>query len=465
MINEQEKHRIKSIKELEILASEVLKLKQEREQRRPLLIEFCGSPKAGKSTTISALNIFLKRNGFKTIVLTERASISPIENKLHPYFNIWTLTSAIAEIVKHLSMGVGKVDIIISDRGIFDALSWFHWLNENPKKENPYLDDKTFNDLQTFVLMDMWRDSLDIVYIFTVKPETSIKREYSNLLTEKRGTIMTEQVLGGFNSSILKVKSLHGDKFRNVQIIETDIVGTEDAPNKVGYLVTNQILVSLKDLLIEKIGYFSSEILNKLKFGVNSIDIITNESLLFGNRDIVEKENYIQPIAIVVITNSSRDKVLVVKKGTKRTSENSPERNKLLTYIGGHIRIEDLRDSNISTLIQTLHREVYEEIGESLNIQQSNPFLIYTPDNDVSKKHLAVCFSIEMDLDDRKFKLVSDEFIMKTGTSKSGHVLKISDVIHEKVKIENWSRIILNHIFGKNLTILKKSTPTSMFEK
>lgn len=34
----------KNIKELEKLASEVLKLKQDRKQRRPLLIEFCGSP-------------------------------------------------------------------------------------------------------------------------------------------------------------------------------------------------------------------------------------------------------------------------------------------------------------------------------------------------------------------------------------------------------------------------------------
>ena len=83
----------KNIAELERLAKEVLRLKSEREQRRPLLIEFCGSPKSGKSTTINSLNIFLKRNGFKTILLTERASICPIENKIHPFFNIWTLSS------------------------------------------------------------------------------------------------------------------------------------------------------------------------------------------------------------------------------------------------------------------------------------------------------------------------------------------------------------------------------------
>ena len=115
----------KNIAELERLAKEVLRLKSEREQRRPLLIEFCGSPKSGKSTTINSLNIFLKRNGFKTILLTERASICPIENKIHPFFNIWTLSSAVAEIIKNIDLGKDKIDIIISDRGLFDSLCWF----------------------------------------------------------------------------------------------------------------------------------------------------------------------------------------------------------------------------------------------------------------------------------------------------------------------------------------------------
>ena len=73
--------RNKSIRELENLAIEILDFKAERKLRRPLLIEFCGSPKSGKSTTITSLNQFLKRNGFTTTVLTERASVCPVSNK------------------------------------------------------------------------------------------------------------------------------------------------------------------------------------------------------------------------------------------------------------------------------------------------------------------------------------------------------------------------------------------------
>ena len=62
------------IQELEELAKLVLQAKKTARPRRPIVIEFCGTPKAGKSSCVSSLNLFLKRNGFKTKVLSERAS-------------------------------------------------------------------------------------------------------------------------------------------------------------------------------------------------------------------------------------------------------------------------------------------------------------------------------------------------------------------------------------------------------
>lgn len=448
----QKLNKKKTIKELEQLASEVMRLRQDRELRRPLLIEFCGSPKSGKSTTITSLNNFLKRNGFKTEVLIERSSVCPVENKTHPFFNIWTLTSAVAEIIKHLDQGTDKVDVLISDRGIFDALCWFEWLNENPNQNSPYLDDASYSDLKRFILMDLWSNSLDIIYIFQVKPETSIKREYATLLTEKRGSIMRESVLEGFNQATKNIISQFKSHFRNVIEIETDTEETDDNPNVVSYHVTLNILKSLKDLLIEKIGYFHSDLKNRLNIGLNSIDILKSIELKFDNRDKVESNDFIQPIVIAVITNKQRDKVLVVKKSPKRTSSDSPESEKLLLYIGGHIRIEDNKGDGLITIIEkALHREIQEEIGESISIKNNDPFLIYTPDTPRSKKHLAICYIIEMDLEEKKFKLTSDEFIMKTGTTKSGHVLTINELLADNNKYESWSRIIFKEIFHESL--------------
>lgn len=86
---------LKRISELEKLAADILQLKRRVRPRRPIVIEFSGSPKSGKTTAISSLDIFLRRNGFRTKVLTERASVCPIPNKFDPVFNVWTGCAAL----------------------------------------------------------------------------------------------------------------------------------------------------------------------------------------------------------------------------------------------------------------------------------------------------------------------------------------------------------------------------------
>lgn len=447
--------RNKSIRELENLAIEILDFKAERKLRRPLLIEFCGSPKSGKSTTITSLNQFLKRNGFTTTVLTERASVCPVSNKKDPFFNIWTLTSAVAEIIEHLDKN--DTDIIIADRAIFDALCWFEWLNKNDSIESPYLNDENYKSLISFIKMDLLKDYIDIVYVFKVEPKISIEREYSNLLTDKRGSIMRESTLKSFSESVDNVINTHKQDFREVITIDTGTKENNQSPNVVSYNVTKSILDTLRMLLIEKVGFFNkSELLdNGLKEGVNEFSLIKNASINYKERDFVENSlEYIQPLPIVVITNKEKDKVLVVKKSTKKTSKDSPERNKTLLYLGGHIRQEDSKNSIDKTITKSLRREIYEEIGESINVENVEPFLIYTPTySSKSEKHLAICYVVEMDLLERKFKLTSDEHVMKTGKSISGHTMTINTLVQkERKNLESWSIEILKKVFNiKNL--------------
>jgi len=52
-----------------------------------------------------------------------------------------------------------------------------------------------------------------------------------------------------------------------------------------------------------------------------------------------------------------------------------------------------------------------------------------------------------MDFEEKKFKLTSDEFIMKTGTTKSGHIMRIKDLVNGNYKFESWSKNIFKHVF------------------
>jgi hypothetical protein len=256
-----------TIKKLEDLADEVKELKNSFGQRRPILIEICGTPKSGKSTSITSLNIFLKRNKFKTEIVTEMAAVCPVSNKSHPLFNSWTLFTSLAETIKVLSTARNKVDIIIVDRAIFDALCWFEWLNTNPSKQATYLDDTTYlNFRKLFMETYMWYSLFDLTIVYTAKPTISLQREYAMLLTEKTGSIMNEPVLKSFNNAIKTCIKKYKNYFPKIAEIET----SSKDPDQVGLEITQKVLHCLKEILVERIGYFEPTVFQKLKPGIDS---------------------------------------------------------------------------------------------------------------------------------------------------------------------------------------------------
>lgn len=87
------------IKELQKIAESVLSLKSERRQKHPIVIEFSGSPKAGKTSCINSLELFLKRNGFTVRIVQERASVCPVSNKQSPMFNLWTACTSLSGLI------------------------------------------------------------------------------------------------------------------------------------------------------------------------------------------------------------------------------------------------------------------------------------------------------------------------------------------------------------------------------
>lgn len=67
--------------------------------RKPIVIEFAGVPKAGKTSTLGQIQAFLKRCGFRVDVVIERASVCPIRDKKHANFNIWTACTTLSQIL------------------------------------------------------------------------------------------------------------------------------------------------------------------------------------------------------------------------------------------------------------------------------------------------------------------------------------------------------------------------------
>lgn len=440
------------ISELQKLADSVLNLKKTRRQKRPIIIEFSGSPKSGKTSCINSLGVFLKRNDFKVEIIQERASVCPVSDKRSPMFNIWTACASVSELIAVLEREEVNCDVLLLDRGIFDAFCWFKWL-----LSKGVMEDDQKKAIESFLLIDSFVNKIDIVFAFCATPEVSIEREYANLLTEKPGSIMNEEVLSEYLCSVKETIKEKKQYFHKIFEIDTSSKNQDE----VGKEVTDITLNCLQDMLMERIGYFkltndmrckllSSRILNLKDFENEFAD------MHFDLRDKVEGSNdFIQPIPIAVITDLKRKNILSIKKSPKAVLEDSPEKDKILLYVGGHPRYEDSTDSqskNFLTICRyTLRREVKEEIGVHLAFGEIEPFLIYTPDSDKSKKHLAICFLIQRDIESLKLRLDPQELIQNKGVSKSGRFQEVKSLSKFKGDLEPWSIEILKHCFDVNI--------------
>ena len=100
-----------------------------KSQKKPLLVEFSGTPKSGKSTCIDIVAHFFRRTGFNVLAPTEGAS------KRTPYylkddlvaFNTWSACYALTHLLEGLYHS-DRHNVAILDRGLFDALVWFELL-------------------------------------------------------------------------------------------------------------------------------------------------------------------------------------------------------------------------------------------------------------------------------------------------------------------------------------------------
>ena len=135
--------------------------------RKPLVIEFAGVPKAGKTTTLSHVQAFLKRCGFRTDVVIERASVCPVRDKKHANFNVWTACTTLAQVLEKTQNPPRGDDpqILFLDRGIFDSICWMTMM-ERISRIRP----KERQIIQNFLMIDDWRKRISAVFVMLVSP-------------------------------------------------------------------------------------------------------------------------------------------------------------------------------------------------------------------------------------------------------------------------------------------------------
>ena len=130
-------------------------------------------------------------------------------------FNAWSATYALTHILEG-RFGTDKYQLVIMDRGLFDALAWFELL-----KQNKDITSRDCLSIQEFLLIDHWRELVDMIFLFRTDPGTSLKRENSNKLIQEPGRAMNPEFLERLNWAYDETKENFASKFKSLHTIDT----------------------------------------------------------------------------------------------------------------------------------------------------------------------------------------------------------------------------------------------------
>ncbi len=419
--------------------------------RKPIVVEFAGCPKAGKTSTIGQVAAFFKRTGFKVEVVIERASVCPIRDKKHANFNVWTGCTTLAQLLEKTQDPPRPDDpqLLILDRGIFDSVCWLRMMERLARVRAADRE-----RIESFLLIDDWRKRLSGVVLMLASPDDSMDREKGQLpVPDTRGSIMNKEVLAQMRTTNEETAQLFEKQFR-VMTVDTSARPYRGNQKKTCEAIADSILLWIEEHIAEDILFISSDVIQQCFGAASAITNSAAERLVamfvdqgeFRPRFEVEADaKVVQALPVAIVRNHSGD--LLRLRRRERDSKN-PLHDKIVLWAGGHVRKEDALNGD--TLKHALARELHEELR--LDVDKTELSLlgcIYTPSNGKSARHVAIVYEWRAQTDDVAVSLSTAEFYERRGTSLSGTFVSIGDLkkaVGAKEISEPWSVEIIQKL-------------------
>jgi predicted NUDIX family phosphoesterase/predicted ATPase len=433
--------------------AETLAQEFKRKGRKPVVIEFAGTPKAGKTTTLSAVNAFLKRCGFKVEVVVERASVCPIRDKKHSNFNIWTACTTLAQILEKTQIPprVDDPEILILDRGLFDSIAWLEMMERlaRIRREEREIAER-------FLLLPDWRKRISGVVVMTASAAHAMEREQGDLPVEgATGSIMNEAVLEQFKTNTEAACNRLAKSFRVFEV-NTSMPGSDK--KKTAEKVAGIVLDLISEQLEEEILCLDRADVKRIFNGKTTttgrnanelINLYVTEGKFVPRAKAEASADLVQALPIVVVRNKS-GQVLLLRRREKQ--EENPLHNRVVIWAGGHVRKED--SANGHSIVQGAIRELHEELRLSLDPKSLTLLgAIHADLGGSTSKHVAIVYEWRAETDDVTVALSNAEFFERRGTSLSGKFVPLEELREGWKRFsensEPWSEQIIRDMLGE----------------
>lgn len=359
------------------------------DKRRPFIIEFAGTPKSGKTTTIGAIHQFLKRNGVMVRTFQERASVAPLLDKGTAFFNTWVTCATLNGIIEALEDE--KLDVLILDRGLFDGLVWIDWQEKTHRVSKAEAE-----GFRSFVLTPRWRGLIDLVFVMHCDAKISIDREYARQITLRHGAIMNIGTLAQLRRHYLEAARRYKADFKSITVFEnsrgpemktiTDIAKT--LLRSFGRFADEEVLCIPRKSLEGQIRLSDKKMITpKWK----TLSKLVNSRGTYVARSIAEtSDDLLQVVPVCIIRNGNRFLTNV------RFEPGESLHEAFGNWAGGHVRKQD-RDqakSKWESVLTGLRRELHEELSLE-DLPHLHPIgIVHSSEDKRAARHVGIVFQV-----------------------------------------------------------------------
>ena len=213
---------------------------------KPFVIEFSGTPRTGKTTTINNLYDFFKKGGFN-VELIEEFTISKyfkeVFREKYKDVSSFKLNVAIIEdVTRELEnvLGLDK-EIILIDRSINDRQIWNYrrYVRGDVGKEQYIMTRDKY--------LQVSKKLIDFLVITYANPLTSLKRDYLSSLSLEKRSFLSQGNIEEYNKCLNDLNNLFTSSVENMLLLDTSSMGVNDVTIE----VASQILPKMRKRYIK----------------------------------------------------------------------------------------------------------------------------------------------------------------------------------------------------------------------
>ena len=178
-IFDDNKEYYEKLKKLHAQKEELQKLKALCTLSKPFVIEFSGTPRTGKTTTINNLYDFFKKGGFNTIIIEEFTTSRYYKEVFKQKYKDVSSTESNMAIIEEVTRQLEEVinsdkEIILIDRSINDRQIW----NYRRYIRDDMLEELYIESREKYSALS--RKLIDFLVITYAEPLISLKRDYNS---------------------------------------------------------------------------------------------------------------------------------------------------------------------------------------------------------------------------------------------------------------------------------------------